>query len=84
MIGAIMDNKFHLGYSALTGNIYLGKQNGDHWVGEKRDVTSEFIQVMLHKFEPNSIQNISVDGHGKYRVLVVDIGKKILVDGKEV
>lgn len=79
-----MDQKLHLGYSALTGKIYLGKQNGDKWVGTKRDVTSEFIEVMLHKFEPNTIQNIKVNGKVKYRVLVVNIEKTIEVDGKSV
>lgn len=79
-----MDSKLHLGYSALTERIYLGRQKGNSWSGEKRDVTSEFIQVMLQKFDPGTIQNISIDGQDRYRVLVVDIDKRVEVDGKTV
>ena len=78
------DNKLHLGHSPLTGNIYLGKQRNNMWTGDKRDVTSEFITVMLQKFEPNTIQNISVDGENKHRVLVVGMGDKVTVNGKAV
>jgi len=79
------DKKLHLGHSPLTGKIYLGKQkNTNEWSGEKRDVTNEFIQVMLHKFEPNTIHNITVGGQSKYRIMVVDVGRKIELDGKEI
>jgi len=79
------DKKLHLGHSPLTGKIYLGRQkNENEWSGEKRDVTNEFIQVMLHKFEPNTIQNITIDGKPKYRIAVIDSGRKIEVDGKEI
>jgi len=72
------------GYSALTGRIYLGRQKGNMFIGEKRDITSEFIQVMLQKFEPNTIQNISIDGKSKYRVLVVNLDREIKINGKVV
>ena len=78
------DNKLHLGYGKLSGNVYLGKQLGNHWVGPKRDVTSEFIEVMLRKFEPNTSHIISIDGKNKYRVIVVDLDKVVTVNGKDV
>ncbi len=78
------DNKLHLGYSPLSEKIYLGKHKGNHWVGEKRDVTSEFIQVLLQKFEPNSTNNISVNGENRYRIIVVDIDKEVTVNGKAI
>jgi len=78
----MVDMKLHLGYSPLTANIYLGKQKNNQWVGEKRDVTNEFISVMLQKFEPNSSQNISINGKNKYRVIVVDIEKTVTVNEK--
>lgn len=79
------DNKLHLGYSPLTERIYLGKQNQvkKMWVGEKRDITSEFIQVMEQKFPINTSQNISVDGVNKYRVIVVDMEKDVVINGKK-
>lgn len=78
------DNKLHLGFSPLTGNIYLGKQKNDQWSGEKRDVTNEFLQVMEQKFEINTLQNVSINGVNKYRVIVVDMDKKVTVSGKEI
>lgn len=78
----MIDNKLHLGYSDLTEKIYLGKQKDGAWVGEKRDVTSEFLQVMEHKFPINTSQNISIDGKNKYRVIIVDMEKPVTVNGK--
>ena len=78
----MIDNKLHLGYSPLTEKIYLGKQNKNVWVGEKRDITNEFLQVMEQKFPINTIQNISINGINKYRVIVVDMEKEIVIDGK--
>jgi len=80
-------SKSVLGYSPLTGSIYLGrtaKNNPNMWAGEKRDMTNNFIQVMLQKFEPNTVQNISVNGENKYRVLVVGMDDKVTVNGKAV
>jgi hypothetical protein len=76
------DNKMHLGHSPLTGRIYLGRQKDNHWVGQKRDVTNEFLQVMEQKFPINTSQNISVDGVNKYRVIILDMEKEITIDGK--
>lgn len=76
-----------LGYSPLTERIYLGrtaKNNPNMWAGEKRDMTNNFIQVMLQKFEPNTIHNISVNGENKYRILVVGMDDKVTVNGKAV
>lgn len=80
-----MSNKLQLGFSPLTEKIYLGKtkkSNPYEWAGEKTDVTNNFIQVMLQKFEPNTAQNISVDGKDKYRIIVVDMDQKVTVDNK--
>ena len=79
------DNKQHLGYSPLTEKIYLGRQKGNQWVGNtKCDVTNEFIGVMLQKFEPNTSQAISINGENKYKVIVVDMTRKVTVNGKAI
>lgn len=80
------DQKLQLGYSHLTERIYLGKKNvgGERWSGEKRDVTNEFIEIMLKKFDPNTTHTISLDGKPSLRVLVVDIDRVVMVDGIEV
>ena len=71
--------KTGLGYSPLTERVYWGRQNTKTglWIGNnKKDVTSEFLQVMEHKFPINTQQNISVNGENKYCVIVVDMEKK--------
>lgn len=74
--------KLNLGFSPLTRKIYLGLQRGSMWVGHKTDITSDFMQVMEHKFKPNTATTIEVDGEKKYRFINLDIGKEILIDGK--
>ena len=67
-----------LGFSALTERIYLGrvsKRNHSQWRGEKLDITSNFIQVMLQKFKPGYETTVDVDGKPKYTVTVKEIKK---------
>ena len=76
--------KLDIGYSELTGKVYLGEIKT---VGEwkvKRDITSRFLQVMEQKFPINTTQNISVNGVNKYRVIVVDMDKKVIVNDKKI
>ena len=42
-----MATKTGIGYSPLSDKVYLGKQNTEKrmWVGEKSDITSDFIAV---------------------------------------
>lgn len=44
-----MATKNGIGFSPLTDRVYLGKQNQEKgiWVGEKKDITSDFINVMF-------------------------------------
>lgn len=77
-------NKMQLGLSPLTGRIYLGRQKNGHWIGEKRDVTSDFIQVMLQKFEPNTCSDITMDGEPKYKIVIIDSSRVVTVDGKQI
>ena len=80
----IRDTRLHLGCSPLTGNIYLGKQNKGLWVGVKRDVTSEFLQVMEHKFPINTNTIIEANGKKLYRLIAVDMDKEVLINGKNI
>ena len=49
-----------IGHSPLTDKVYLGKQNKAKgmWVGEKEDITNDFINVAFQYFEENTIRNI--------------------------
>ncbi len=40
-----------IGLSPLTGRIYLGRVNrtGDAFIGDKRDITSDVLRVMIEK-----------------------------------
>jgi hypothetical protein len=48
----------------------LGAHNGEHWLGEKEDITSDFIKVLLEKFPPRFRYGITVDGKVKYEITV--------------
>ena len=80
--------KYDIGYSELSEKVYLGKsktiKNHSEWVGEKKDITSRFLQVMEQKFPINTVQSISVGGKNKYRVIVVDMEKEVIVNGKRI
>lgn len=79
-----MANKTGLLYSPLTERIFWGLHNGNGVaVGNKqKDITSDFLQMMELKFPINTAQNISIDGENKYRVIVVDMSKEVIVNGK--
>lgn len=49
-----------IGYSPLSDKVYLGKQNTDKgmWVGDKKDITNEFLAVSSQFFEENTIRDI--------------------------
>lgn len=80
---AILNNDLlKMGYSPLSKNIYLGLQRGDISVGHKQNITSNFIQIMEHKFPINTSQNISVEGVNKFRFLCLDLDKEVLINGK--
>ena len=74
-----MYEKLELGFSPMTERIYLGRTNPKkrhEWAGEKRDMTSNFIAVMLQKFEPNTETTLTVDGVKTYTITVKEIGRK--------
>jgi hypothetical protein len=55
-----MATKNGIGYSPLTDKVYLGKQNTEKriWIGEKKDITNEFLAVSSEYFEENTIREI--------------------------
>jgi hypothetical protein len=60
-----MATKNKIGYSPLSDRVYLGKQNQEKriWIGEKQDITNEFLAVSFEYFEENTIREIgSSDG----------------------
>lgn len=54
-----------IGYSPITEKVYLGRQNKNKqmWIGDKKDITNDFLAVSFAFFPPNTIRDIgSSDG----------------------
>lgn len=56
-----MINKIGIGYSPLTDKVYLGKQNKakQMWIGDKKEITNDFLAVAYAYFEENKVRTIS-------------------------
>jgi hypothetical protein len=56
-----MSNKKGIGYSPLTDKVYLGTQNQEKgmWVGNKVDITNEFLAVASSYFTEGTVRDIS-------------------------
>lgn len=52
-----------IGYSPLGDAVYMGKQNTIKrmWVGQKENITDQFIAVAFEYFPENTIREISSD-----------------------
>lgn len=59
-----MSTRKGIGYSPLTDRVLLGRQDRTKgmWVGDKEDITSDFISVMLQYIEPNTIRTFGTGG----------------------
>lgn len=78
-----MSNKAGLHFSPLSESVYWGRVNKNGIaVGERRNVTNNFLQIMEMKFPVNTSQKISVNGEDKYLVISVDLGREVIIDGK--
>lgn len=66
-----MATKNGIGYSPLTDKIYLGKQNTEKgiWIGDKKDITNEFLAVSFEYFKENYIREIG-DSNGKKNLFI--------------
>lgn len=75
-----MSTKNGIGYSPLTDKVYLGKQNQEKsmWVGNKRDITNEFLAVASAFFEENTIRDIECsDGNSNLFINIKNDKKSI-------
>jgi hypothetical protein len=69
-----MSTKKGIGYSPLTDRVYIGRQNREKgmWIGEKEDITNDFLAVSSQFFEVNSIREINVSSGRKEIHICVD------------
>jgi NADPH:quinone reductase-like Zn-dependent oxidoreductase len=55
-----MSIKQGIGYSSLTDKIFIGKQNNKKgmWVGDKEDITNDFLNVCFQYFEEGTVRTV--------------------------
>lgn len=72
-----MSTRKGIGYSPLSDRVYLGRQDRKKglWIGEKEDITNEFLATCSQFFSPGTIREISVS-NGKKEI-------HICIDGTE-
>ena len=65
-----------IGYSSIADKIYLGKQNQEKgmWVGEKEDITSDFIRV-LFQFIPAGTLREFTNNEGEEKEIVLALNR---------
>lgn len=68
------DTKTGLMYSELTQKVYWGTMNSKTGIARsgKKDVTSDFIGIMLQKFPINTMQSIVCNGKHEATIIVLD------------
>ncbi len=62
-----MSNELGIGLSPLTEKIYVGRQNKVKrmWVGEKKDITDNFLDVMFAYLKDSDVRTITTtDNNG--------------------
>lgn len=79
------ETKTGLMYSPLSGGVFWGTMNAKTGVARSgaKDVTSDFIGVMLQKFQINTVQNIENNGKTEAVMIVLDeaSSKKCILAG---
>jgi len=55
-----MSRRKGIGYSPLTDKIYIGQQDRTKgmWIGEKEDITNDWLNVAFQYFEENTVRYI--------------------------
>ncbi len=66
------------------GTVYAGKLNkaGNMWIGDKKDITNEFISCVLTKFGPNYSNPVTTNGKITHSIIVVEVDKEVIINGK--
>lgn len=69
-----MSRRKGIGYSPLTDKIYIGQQDRKKgmWIGEKEDITNDWLNVAFQYFEENTVRNI---GSSKKQNLFINVKK---------
>lgn len=75
-----MSIKKGIGYSPFTDKVYIGKQNKvkGMWVGEKEDITNDFINISFQYFEEGTVRQI--DSADKENLFINIVNSKYEVE----
>ena len=62
-----MSTKRGIGYSSLTDRVFIGKMNNKKgmWVGDKEDVTNDFLHTSFQYFEEGTVRTVVNPVSGK-------------------
>lgn len=71
-----MYEKLILGYSNITERIFLGKADKGVWKDEKRDITSNFIDVLLYYVPESRVREIKTPSTGKVNIFINTVKNK--------
>lgn len=73
----MVPNKLSIGYSPLTEKVYVGKQNQKDkiWVGDKSDITNDFLRVCDEYFTVNTVRIVSTSGGQKSQYMHILMNK---------
>jgi hypothetical protein len=68
-----MSTRKGIGYSPLTDKVYLGRQNKAKgmWIGEKEDITDDFLHVADQYFELDTIRTLGTESNDYLYIHVV-------------
>ena len=64
--------KMNIGYSSLTDRVLLGKIDEEKgvWIGEKRDITSRFLNVCFEYFPEGEVRSIDTPSKNKTNMFI--------------
>ena len=67
-----MSTKNGIGYSMLTDRVYIGRQNKEKqvWVGEKEDITTDFLATLVAYLPVNKTRDIVGTVSGRESILI--------------
>lgn len=70
--------KMNIGYSSLTDRVLLGKihEQKGIWIGEKRDITSRFLNVCFEYFPEGEVRSIDTPNKNKTNMFINVIRNK--------
>lgn len=69
--------------SGLTGRVYFAATNDNgRVIGEKHDVTSDFLKVLELMYPVSTVVTVTADGEDKFLVVTAPHASEVIIDGE--